>query len=243
MFARPQSVDMVIEQARRDAEERMDNFLLPARAQGIANEILVSQGDIWEGLLEMVKERNIDLIAVGTTGRAGIQKLLLGSVAEEIIREAPCPVLTVGPVGSGQAPKIKRVLYATDFSAASLGAAPHAFSLSRDFQSQLTLLHVIEQSGAAAWADEKLAIARLRQLVEPHWDLACEPQLLARKGRASDSIVLVAAESAADLIVIGVREGGGWPRATTHFGSTAHKVVSQAPCPVLTIRGQSKEAA
>jgi hypothetical protein len=75
----------------------MESLLTTARQQGIPCQALIGDGAIWDTLLNMIHENRIDLVIVGTHGRRGLQKLLLGSVAEEVFPMAPCPVLTVGP--------------------------------------------------------------------------------------------------------------------------------------------------
>ncbi len=86
-------------------------------------------------LSSIVEKKAIDLIVVGTHGRAGASKLLMGSVAERILRQAPCPVLTVGPNVSGEpgsVADIHTILYPTDFSAESMAAFPYAVSLAKE---------------------------------------------------------------------------------------------------------------
>ena len=93
-------------------------------------------------------------MVVGTRGRAGIGKALLGSVAEEILRHAPCPVLTVGPQAcheTGRRGRMASILFATDFGAASLAAAPIAVSLAEEYQAKLTFLHVKESGERMRW--------------------------------------------------------------------------------------------
>ena len=93
----------------------------------------------------MVGRHAIDLIVLGSHGKHGLKKLVLGSAAEQIFRHADCPVLTVGPKvvapGPGEV-AFKHILFATDFSAGSLRALPYALSLAEENQARLALLHV-----------------------------------------------------------------------------------------------------
>ena len=95
--------------------------------------------------MEFVRNHGVDLVVVGTSSRGGLGKVLLGSTAEEIIRVAPCPVLTVGPHVTAEASVgIRSIVCATDFSLGSLRAAEFAVSLAHEYQADLTLVHVVE---------------------------------------------------------------------------------------------------
>jgi len=83
--------------AWRDGQRLTTDLLISGELRGVPHKLLVGHGEIWEGLAPMVRENNIDMIVVGTHGRMGLAKVLLGSVAERIFRQASCPVLTVGP--------------------------------------------------------------------------------------------------------------------------------------------------
>jgi nucleotide-binding universal stress UspA family protein len=194
----------------------------------------------------VVEENKIDLIVLGTRGRSGLAKFLLGSTAEEIFRKAPCPVLTVGPFSPHEPARhgeISEIVYATDFSPESVAAASYAISLAQEFQAHLTLLHVIEnmhRETCCAHPEELVnSSARLlHNLVPPEAELWCEPRFAIEEGTAAEKILDVAAQRKADLIVLGVRPPGGFPGAATHLPiATAHKVVCHATCPVLTVRG------
>src|SRR5580692_7321573 len=112
--------------------------------------VLHADGVVWRAVDMAIRKHAIDLVVVGTRGRTGIGKALLGSVAEEILRHARCPVLTVGPQAcheAGRRGRMPSILFATDFGAASLAAAPIAVSLAEEYQAKLTLLHVMEKRG------------------------------------------------------------------------------------------------
>jgi nucleotide-binding universal stress UspA family protein len=125
--------------------------------------------------------------------------------------------------------------------------AAHAISLAEEFQAHLTLMHVIanEASGDLLLPGElvKATEQHLRNLVPAEAELWCEPQFVVLQGEAAEKILQVARERDADLIVLGVHQPTGFPGAATHLPiATAHKVVSHAPCPVLTVRGLTHEA-
>lgn len=225
------------------ARDSMTQLRQRAELKGIRHEVRVERGALWTVLSDIVQQRKVDLIVAGTHGREGVRKLLLGSVAEEIFRHAPCPVLLVGPHVSRTAARFERILYATDFSPGSLHALPYALSLAREDGAHLTLLHVVQagpaipmELGAGAYEERMLADTekQLRELVPPDAGLATPPQFRVEYGFAPESILGLAIEQRADLIVMGVHHGGA---VATHVPWTvAHRVVCHSLCPVLTVR-------
>jgi nucleotide-binding universal stress UspA family protein len=237
--AMPQILEAAEEQAKFDAQQLHDALA------NVPHDVTVSEGDLWPTMSEIIRKQKIDLIVIGTHGRTGVGRALLGSVAEEIFRKASCPVLTVGPHVSkdtGRRLEMKEILYATDFSPEAREALPYAVSLAQEHQARLTLLHVVgepkvgELVNAVHYVDSTLR--QLRELVPPEVDRWCEPKFLVEHGPAADKIMEAAIAIGADLIVLGVRSAGGNIGTATHLlRPTAHRVVTQAQCPVLTVRG------
>jgi nucleotide-binding universal stress UspA family protein len=226
------------------AEAAAQTQALLAAFPGIKPEVMIGEGDFWQILKSTIEEQAVDLIVLGTRGRSGAAKFFLGSKAEEIFREAPCAVLTIGPHSHAkpQRGEFTEILYATDFSPASAGAAAFAVSLAQEFQARLTLLHVIaeEKPGDLVHAAELVGSAGrlLRKFVPPEAEMWCEPHFAVECGPAAETILEVAKQRKADLIVLGVRRPSGFPGAATHLPvATAHKIVAYAECPVLTVRG------
>lgn len=237
---------------RLNAELEMKTFLRGDALRDIPHEIRFEQGPIWRALSQLIEQDEIDLLVLGTHGRGGFKKIFLGSVAEELFRLASCPVLTVGPaVSTLPAKEFRRIVFATDFGSASLHALPYAISLAVENKARLTLLHVVSPApvldvgpfwynGADVIGQQKTAkacsIERLRQLIPPETNLPFEPEFLVAFDFTPDSIVNVAADCKADLIVMGVNQTA-WVRASAHLPwATAHEVVCHAKCPVLTVR-------
>ena len=233
-----------IEEGARVEKEQQKRELLKI-FPGHPPEILIREGDLWSNINDVMERDKIDLIVIGTRGRTGVGKLLLGSTAEEIFRQARCPVLTVGPHVSDapqRSGEITRILFATDFSPESMAAAPYAISLGEEFQAYLTLLHVIEEPGVedpVQSADLVTSSERLlRGLVPAEAELWCVPDYVVERGMAAETILDVARRKKSELIVLGVRRPTSVPGAATHLPiATAHKIVSHATCPVLTVRG------
>jgi nucleotide-binding universal stress UspA family protein len=230
--------------ARQEAESNLANIAQSPSVGAIPATTLLDNGDIWAVLSGFIEQYSVDLLVVGTTGRTGLGKVLVGSVAEEAIRESPCPVLTVGPRTPDKAvPNIEKILHASDFSAGSLLAAPYAFSCAERFHARLTLLHVIASLPESPYQDAQMARVRLSEIVPLYPRLAIAPDVVVEMGSPANMILEVAADLEADLVVIGARGAGAVARLASHFGSIAHKVVSHAHCPVLTVGGSRAESA
>jgi len=213
---------------------------------GQPGETIVERGNgVWEVVHEVSRDREIDLIVLGTHGRTGARKMLMGSFAEEIFRQATSPVLTVGPAvpaavdGGG---RFERVLFATDFSTASVASAPYALSLAQENQAQLVLLHVLRmpkpgKSGNESELSIAEALHRLVELVPRDAELWCRPEPLVTHGRPAAGILEAAQNCRADLIVMGVRSVNAGVKLATHMErATAYEVIAHAKCPVLTVR-------
>ena len=221
----------IVAQGVREAQVSMEQ--LEPQCKDVAHQTRVCRGDVLTELSAIVRDESIDLIVLGTHGRTGISKAVLGSVAEKIFRHAPCPVLTVGPNVAGEPDSVvdlHTILFPTDFSPASQAALPYAVSLAREHQSRLYLLHVIPPD---ADTDEVSLKGRLRSLVLSEAGLACEPKVFVQAGAPAQVILDLSEELAVDLIVLGPKRRSGLPGTM----ATAYRVATQAICPVLTVRG------
>jgi nucleotide-binding universal stress UspA family protein len=223
---------------KHQRDDREGLARLEAQLQRVRHEVLSREGDVWTELSEITRAEGIDLIVVGTHGRTGASKLLMGSVAETIFRHAPCPVLTVGPEASGEPDSIvdlHEILFPTDFSEESLAALPYAISLAQQDDARLYLLYVAGKSQRG----ETLLESQLRNLVPPDAKLFCEPKVFVETGPPAERILELAEELGTDLIVLGVKSTPLVFEASAHLPqATAYKVVSHATCPVLTVRGK-----
>ena len=232
----------VLEKAAKEEADAQKKLLLES-FRGINPEVRIAEGDFWQNLESTIEKHHTDLIVLGTRGRSGTGKILLGSTAEEIFRRAPCAVLTVGPhANAPRGGEFSEIVYATDFNPESSAAARYAISLAQEFQAHLTLVHVIaeEKPGDLILSGELLESSerRLHELVPAEAELWCVPQFAVEQGPVAEKILEVAETKKADLIVLGVHRPGGFPGAATHLPiATAHKVVTRATCPVLTVRG------
>jgi nucleotide-binding universal stress UspA family protein len=255
-FLRPGAPDPaffgpIYEDAHSNAHDKMRR--LSKRMRAVPHQVYVPHGEIPSVVSAMVQELEIDLVIAGTHGRTGLGRLIMGSVAEEILRQASCPVLTVGPnvVGASvrnlgrferdaKRAEIRDVLYATDFRHESNQAAVLAASLANAFGAKFGMLHVVEDYGDHLSEDPgpvEASLQKLRGMLPVDIDLEHEPELLAQFGVAAESILQTAAERESDLIVLGARPANGHLKAATHLGAAvAHRIIVGANCPVLTVR-------
>ncbi|HKF03668.1 MAG TPA: universal stress protein [Candidatus Sulfotelmatobacter sp.] len=244
------SMSTIYEDAQNEAKERLDQ--ISEHIEGVSHRNYVRYGQVWKNLAAIVAENEVDLLVVGTHGRTGLGKLLLGSVAENILRHAQCPVLTVGPKVSGRAKlpelsnrgrdlappelELRQIIFATNFARNAALAAGDAVALAQEFRARLTLMHVIEdyaELGSKPGPIEE-NIHRLRELIPKNAQLQYIPETLLEFGNAPNRILKAAAEREADMIILGARSS---EIGTTHLPwSAAHHVIAQARCPVLTIR-------
>jgi len=247
----PWSLDRDLQEAEVNMRQLPRGKLL----EHIAHEEVIERGRTSEVILDLIARNKIDLLVLGTHGRGGLKKLLLGSVAEELFRLAACPVLTVGPgalVPDTAEPEIRQVLFATDFSPASLSALRYATSIARVSKARLALLHIVPvvpyselppewyvASDVIESQEETrlAALEHLKKLIPPEESLPHGTDFLAMLGFVPEGIVETAGKIKADVIVMGVNASSAARAAAHLYWSTAHDVVCEAMCPVLTIRG------
>jgi nucleotide-binding universal stress UspA family protein len=233
----PVDVEAAKEFDKEHREELLDTFA------GINTDVLIEEGDIQSRLDQAIQEHDTDLVIIGTRGRTGLAKILLGSVAEEIFRTVPCPVLTVGPHSDPAKANIREILFATDFASKAPAAAAYAVSLAQEFQARLTLLHVVPEpkpGDLVSWSNvQESSKNLLRKLVPAEAEAWCKPEYFIERGDPGQRILDLANVRAVDLIILGAQPEKGVPGAATHLPiATAHKVVAHANCPVLTFRSK-----
>jgi nucleotide-binding universal stress UspA family protein len=239
-YARPESMERILKEAYDYAGYELNQIIGPLRHRGCSCEALLADGDPGQVITALAESHEADLIVVGTGSREGFGKLLLGSVAEEIIREAPCPVLTVGPhVATDPSAGFQSIVCATDFSPGSVRAALFGLSLAREYNAHLTLVHVVADTlKSSPHLAMEVTERQLRALLPFEPELQHEPQMVVETGPVAERILSIADELSADLAAIGARGVGTFAQTASHFGSIAHKVVSHAACPVITVGGR-----
>ena len=245
-YAAPGFTAAALEAEEENAQAEMQK--VESQLALLEHETNVERGiNVWPGVEQAIRDGAIDLIVVGTHGRTGADKLLLGSVAEEIFRRSPVPVLTVGPCVRSDAHRggrFRLVLFATDLTPESLARAPYAVSLAQKNQAHLLLLLVMPKPKHPSADDDRRlevcaaeAIQRLYEIVPDDAKLEFSPEAVVEYGEPAERILEISKESGVDLVVLGVRKAKHIGAATHLEGAIAHNVVAHALCPLLTLRG------
>lgn len=251
----PSSLDGVVQVvnpiSREEVLDALQGFVERAGAAPLNASLKAEAGDPFTTIVDQALATSADLIVMGTHGRRGFDRFMIGSVTERVLRKAPCPVLTVPPEAPATLPEqvlFKQILCPVDFSPSSLLALGFALDLARQADGVLTVLHAIEwlaEEEPRAHAHFNVpeyrqyliedARQRLHALVAEEsqaWSAIDEAVVF---GRAHREVVRMATDTPPDLIVMGAQGRGGVRLAL--FGSTTQEVVRAAPCPVLTVRG------
>lgn len=232
--------------------------------QGLARDVAVDvraqdAPDIHEAILAQAASIGVDLLVLGSHGRSGFKRWLLGSVTEKLIRRAACAVMIVPPRAPDVAPdspvRFGHIVCPVDFSAGSLLALEHALRMAEESDAQLTVLHVIEvppelrehefpydfDVDKIRAAAEAGALRRLRALIPDEARVYCTVQTAVREGAAFREILKVAGERQADLLVMGLQGRGAIDLMV--FGSNTARVTRGAACPVLIVRSTARAQA
>lgn len=235
-----------LNEARAAFERDLRQMLVSRRASDLKVEIVMREGNVVREILAQAGESRADFLVIGSHGRGGVQRLVLGSVAEKVLRQATCPVLTirrgVSRVRRNRSP-YKTILCPTDLSAAGNNAVGYAKRLARAADAKLIVMSAVEWPlGAAATsgpvanlqeeleADTRKALDRL--LPRPGADRPVAKAIVAL-GKPSAAIIKLARARSADLIVMGVSGRGALDVAL--LGSTTHHVIRHGEWPVLTV--------
>jgi len=230
-------------QLRAAAERALGEIVESGRFLGVPHEELIEQGTLWPSIEKLIATCKVDLLVLGTHGTGTVQKIFIGSAAEQIFRQARVPVLTVGPAAKGEPPyevEFKNILFATDFGVGAEREAAYAFSLAQEHRSRLLILHVLpgpKDCNEEAVAKQRQEFrTRMQELIPKISEVLCKVDFHVTFGSAVEEILAVGRETHADLIVMGARTRRG---AAGHLPRTkAYRVVCGARCPVLTIRSR-----
>lgn len=233
-------VGVVISDRREDAKEILATLTREFQAAGVEAEAKSLEGHFSAKLLlGLAKEEAIDLIVAGTEAKSGLEHLVLGSTAEQLLRAATCRVLTVGPkvAPAANAPfHPQRILYATDLAPDSADSAVFALSFAQEHGSPLYPCHVVDDLLASP--DQRrhqfhAFQARLKHLVPQASYDWCTPQFVVAEGEVAEEILKLAAGLNADLIVVGAHRRSDW-RSHLERGVVPSLLVN-ATCPVLSV--------
>jgi len=241
-MAEPGLAEMTYQKMRQAAEQGIADILISGKLRGVPHETLLYEGALWPTVERLIGEQGIDLVVIGTHGRGQLKKLVMGSVAEEVFRQATCPVLTVGPRAVAHVPyeaEPKNVLLATDFGPGAARAAQYAFSLAQENGTRLTVLHVVEE--VRMYTEEQIErvrmvnIQRMKEFMPAEIEKWCNVTFRVTFGPAVEEILGEAWETKANLIIMGAKTRKSFAGHAPL--TTAYNVVAKAECPVLTVRG------
>ena len=249
-MAGPGAIAACEEAVSREAAALADSLIRSGTLNGIQYKFIVRRGELWPELREIIRQESTDLLVVGTHGRHGVGKLFLGSVAEQIFRQASCPVLTFGPHSDdrpwfGTSSTARTFLFATDFGPASLHGLPQAIAAANQFGAKLAFLSIVPAApshtdeGVKNWqADAYIrAQQRLTELADDA-GLDLRPELYAEfesERPVSEKILETADKLRADLVIMGLH-GSAYTEVISHLDlATTYDVVCQASSPVLTV--------
>jgi len=253
-MAGPGAIAACEEAVSREAADLEESLIQTGALTGIQHKFIVRQGELWPELREIIRQESADLLVVGTHGRHGIAKLFFGSIAEQIFRQAECPVLTFGPHCDnrpwfGMSSTHRTFLFATDFGPASLHGLPQAIAAANQFGAKLAFLSIIP--AAPSSTDETLTdwqedarmrtLQRLTELAD-NAGLDTRPQLYVEfesERPVSEKILETAERLGADLIIMGLHDSAHTGIVSHLDLATTYDVVSQAGSPVLTVNSSS----
>jgi nucleotide-binding universal stress UspA family protein len=227
-------------------KEQLREFVKKHHHDMIQPELVVNEGAAPDCILSLAQASKVDLIVMGTHGRRGYDRLVLGSVTNRVMRKTPYPVLAVCKLPQGSPPAdiasgkarghhLNRVLFCTDFSENSERALSYAISATDEYDAELTLLHVLENAPSAGKTEEVMAktAQQLDHLIPPEARKNLKIKTAVRVGKPYQQIIQLAEQMQADLVAMGVRGRGALDMAV--FGSTTYRVLQLGPCPVLAV--------
>jgi len=246
LLAGPEAYVAAKDAAARDLEELKaelkNNY---SYVEGRDYRLCLLEGDVAQTVLEFARKKHIDLIVLGTHGRGGLGKAIIGSVTERVFRQSPVPVLTLGPhlrrAGGDHRPS--NILVAADLTPASARAASFAATLARESHARLTLLHVVDPKKLEHVPDKAAAKRAIELRLEELAGRPCEGLEVAVRvevGRVVPTILHALDEMEADLLVIGVHPSRGL--LDRLLFPHAYELVCESSCPVLTLRESPRPA-
>ncbi|MGO8793445.1 MAG: universal stress protein [Candidatus Sulfotelmatobacter sp.] len=238
--------DEFCQSLRESGSEHLQEFVENYAREGTQPELVVQHGMAPDSILSLAEARKADVIVMGTHGRRGYDRLMLGSVTDRVMRSASCPVLAVrnpprdlvaaDDKDGHHVHSLRQILFCTDFSVNSESALNYAISATEEYRAELTLLHVLEEVPSSAKMEKTIAAAteQLDKLIPPKVRKTLKFKTAVLIGKPYRQIIQYAVEGQIDMVAMGVRGRGALDRAV--FGSTTYRVMQLGPCPVLAVR-------
>lgn len=240
-----------VPESRRRADQEMNRWKEEAKLPQAHWEVV--EGTPHRAIVERSKKGDVDLVIMASHGYSGVERLLLGSVTEKVLHQIETPILVVGPSGDGSYQQVvqkplRTILLAVDFGPLTPLCDEYASALARRYKSKLFALHVLsplaDVLGGPLWPAPPAGLTQISQDVKTQKAAEMqklfgtaegfETESLIWEGDVARTIVRLAKEKEVDLLVMGAhsRTELSW------LGSTCHKVIRTAPCPVLAVRSK-----
>jgi nucleotide-binding universal stress UspA family protein len=239
----PESYEHDCQKLRAVTEEKLQQFAKQHARTEIQPTYYVQDGPATDLILSLAEAEAVNLIVMGTHGLRGVDRLMLGSVTERVLRRARCPVLAVRKPGhhlknstQDRGPiHLRRILLCTDFSDHARHASKFALSMAKEYGAELTLLHVLEHFPSSTDLQHATmeVMKQLEEIAAAHKRNSYIVNHVVRVGKPYQQIIQFAVETQSDLAIMGVRGSGALD--TGVFGSTTYRVVQLGPCPVLAV--------
>ena len=232
--------------AARTEIQHLEPWAERARAVGVECELVVQQGLAPQLILECAREKHVDRIVVGTRCPGALGKILVGSVAEEVLRQADVPVLTIGPEVADLAPqafKPRNILAATSLNGHAAATGALAAELAAADGAKLVLMHVIHPDRSV----EELAhttVAQmegnLKSMVPDSLLSRVDAEVLVIPGEPAEEILFQAKSHHVDLLILGAQEASVFSTLTRH--GIVYRILGHSPCPVLTLSSRALQS-
>jgi nucleotide-binding universal stress UspA family protein len=240
VMAAPEAICLAETRSEHGLQEKMQELLHADAMKGVSAKPLISSGEPAKEILRAVRNNTIDLAVAATHGRTGFMRLLMGSLAEELFRLLPCPMLIVGPHLDArfQRPRtIRNIVCATDLSPESGSVFSMVASLAAEFRANIVLVHVVPSQEVLHHGGVELARRRRKEILDMfagEVDPRCGLDIMVDFGEPAERILAAAAACRADVIAFGVRPAG---HLAQHLRTTVpYRVIMESQCPVLTYR-------
>ncbi len=247
-MAGPCAIAACEEAVLREGAQLEASLVRTGALTGIQHKFIVRHGQLWPELREIIRQERADLLVVGTHGRHSIAKLFFGSIAEQIFRQADCPVLTFGPRSDGRpwfetSSTQRTFLFATDFGHASLQGMPQAIAAANQFGAKLAFLSIVPAIPPRRDEHPRNEDSRMRTLerlsrLADNAGLDLRPELYVEfesERPFNEKILETADKLRADLIIMGLHNSA-YTGIISHLDlATTYDVICQASSPVLTV--------
>lgn len=236
----PESYEEICRKRLADVEQQLHEFSTRHTRNEIRPTCVAQDGTVTDRILSLAEAQAVSLIVMGTHGLRGLDRLILGSVTERVLRRARCPVLAVrkpahhvGPQYGTEPVDLKKIILCMDFSDHAHYASEYAFAIAKEYDAELTLLHVLEDFARSAdlQIETEKVVKQVEQFIASESREACPIKV--RVGKPYQQIIQLALETQTDLVIMGVRGRGALEAAL--FGSTTYRVIQLGSCPVLAV--------